>query len=185
LPFETKPQQEKIMKTKILGIVLASGVLVAGCSKTPGDIYVSQQTKSAKAGNHWAEFELWQAYAEGAHDVNPNPARADKWLRQFVKDVYVVRFAPAGNFHPQNAADYLNDINRRTPEVRSDNRRIGVSGFLRTTKDGDKLAASFLTNEPDKLRAFIEINPDLKFISVELLTPEKFIEYERSRQESL
>jgi hypothetical protein len=117
--------------------------------------------------------------------VAPNPAKADKWLRAFVKDVYVVRFEPANGFHPQNAMDYLNDISKHTPQVRSDNRRIGVAGFFRTAKNGGQLVASFLTNEPDKLRAYLENNPDLKFVSVEAMTPERFIEYENSPQESL
>ena len=85
----------------------------------------------------------------------------------------------------QNAGDYLTDISKRAPGVQSDNNRIGVAGFFRTKKEGDKLVASFLTNEPDKLQAYIENNPDLKFDSVEAMTPQSFIEYEKSIQESL
>ncbi len=173
------------MKTGILGLILAACVLFAGCAKTPGDIYVSQQTKDAKAGNHWAEFKLWDAYHNGSHGVPASAAQADKWLNQFVKDVYVVRFEAANGFHPKNAMDYLNDINKHTPAVRSDRDRIGVSGFFRTTIAGDKLVASFLTNEPDKLQGFIEKNADLKFISSEPMTPRSFVEYEESAQESL
>ena len=170
---------------KKLGFILLVCSLLAGCSKTPGDIYVRQQTKEAEAGNHWAEFKLWDAYYNGTQGVDKNPAKADKWLDRFVKDVYVVRFEPANGFNPQNPGDYLKDISKRTPEARSGNGRVGVASFFRTKKEGDKLVASFLTNEPDKLQAYIENNPNLKFISVEPMTPQTFIEYERSIQESL
>ena len=161
------------------------GLCYAARIKTPGDIYISQQTQLAKAGIRWAEFHLWDAYAHGANGVKPSPAKADQWLRTFVKDVYVVRFESAGNFHPQNAMEYLNDIQKHTSEWRSDDNRIGVAGFLRTTKEGDKLVAAQLTNEPEKLKALIEANSDLKFDSEEAMTPESFIKYEKSPQESL
>ena len=153
--------------------------------KTPGDIYVSEQTKLANTGVRWAEYHLWDSYAHGGNGVEPNPAKADQWLRAFVKDVSVVRFEPADGFHPQNAGDYLNDIMKHTPEVRSSDGRLGVAGFFRTKKQGDKLVASFLSNEPDKLRSYIESNPDLKFVSSEAMTPQSFIEYDKSPQESL
>ena len=153
--------------------------------KTPGDIYVSQQNQLAKAGNRWAEFHLWDAYAHGAGGVEPNPASADRWLRAFLKDIYLVRFGPAGNFRPVNPLEYLDDIHSRAPELHSDTDQIGVAAFFRTRKEGDKLTASFLTSEPDKLRATIADNPDLKFISVEPMTAQLFIEYEQSPQEDL
>jgi hypothetical protein len=153
--------------------------------ENPGDIYISHLTESAKAGNRWAQFYLWDAYHNGTHGVDKNQAKADEWLNQFVKGVYVVRFEPANGFHPQNAMDYLNDIRKCTPQVSSDENGVGTGSFFRTKKEGDKLVASFLTDEPDKLRAYIEKNPDLKFISVEAMTPQSFIEYESSIQESL
>jgi hypothetical protein len=170
---------------KIFSLIFISCLLLSGCSKTPGDIYVQQQTKEAKRGNHWGEYNLWKAYYEGMHGADKNPARADEWLGKFVKNVYVVRFEPANGFNPQNATEFLKDIHTRAPEWHSDNDRIGVAGFFRTKKEGNKLVASELTNEPDKLRAYIENNPHLKFISVEPMTPQSFIEYDRSIQESL
>ena len=153
--------------------------------KTPGDIYISEQTKLANTGVRWGEYHLWDAYSHGANGVEPNPAKAEQWLRAFVKGVYVVRFESAGDFHPQNAPEYLTDIMKHTPQVRSDNDRIGIAGFFRTKKQGDKLVASFLSNEPDKLQSYVESNPDLKFISSEAITPQSFIDYDQSPQESL
>ena len=169
---------------------MALAVSIIGiCSQphlqTPGDLYVSQQTRLAGTGVQWAVYHLWDAYAHGANGVEPNPAKAGQYLRAFVKDVYVVRFEAAGDFHPRTAREYLDDITKHTSEWRSDDRRIGVAGFLRTTKAGDKLLAAQLSNEPEKLKALIEANPDLKFDSVEPATPESFIEYDKSPQESL
>jgi len=151
----------------------------------PPNVFVGEQTKAALSGNRWAEYKLWDAYYHGTQGVDKNSASAEKWLGQFVKDVYVVRFEPAGGFHPQNASEYLADIMKHTPQVRSDNDRIGIAGFFRTKKQGDKLVASFLSNEPDKLQSYVESNPDLKFISTEPMTVQSFIDYDRSVQESL
>jgi hypothetical protein len=135
------------MKTKRFALVIASlisGLWLAGCSRTPGETYVSQQMKSAKAGNQWAVYNLWDAYHNGKHSVDRNPAKADESLRLFLKDVHVVRFGPASGFNPRNAGDYLKDIAQRAPEVRSDKDRLGLAGFFRTKKEGNQLMASFL-----------------------------------------
>jgi predicted small lipoprotein YifL len=175
------------MKKQIISslLVCAAVFVIAGCTKTPGDIYISQQTKSAQADNRWAQFNLWDAYHNGTHGADKNPAKADEWLNQFVKGVYVVRFEPAAGFSPKNAGDYLDDIRKHTPEVSSAKNGVGTGSFFRTTKEGNKLVASFLTDQPDRLQKFIESNPDLKFISAEAMTPQSFIEYEQSPQESL
>jgi hypothetical protein len=167
-------------------LLLASSIAVsAQTQNAKGDDYIIQQTKDANAGNHWAEFNLWDLYYNGNHEVDKNPDKADQWLGKFVKGVYVVRFEAANGFSPKNATDYLNDIRKHTPQVRSDKNGVGAGGFFRTKKEGDKLVASFLTDVPDKLRAYIESNPDLKYISAEAITKQSFIEYETSKQESL
>jgi len=181
------PQQIQIMKKQMVSSLLvgAAVFVIAGCTKTPGDIYISQQTKSAQADNRWAQFKLWDAYYNGTHEVDKNQGKADRWLKEFVKGVYVVHFEPAGGFQPKNPMDYLNDIKKHTPQVQSADNGVGLGSFFRTTKKGDKLVASFLTDQPDKLQSYIESNPDLKFISAEAMTPQSFIEYEQSPQESL
>src|SRR5664280_2322591 len=161
------------------------GLCYAASTNSPGDIYISQQTKSAEAGDRWAQFNLWDAYSNGTHDVEKHQAKAAKWLNQFVKGISVVRFEPANGFHPQNATEFINNITKHTPQVQSAKNGVGTGSFFRTTKKGDKLVGSFLTDQPDKLRAYIESNPDLRFISAEAMTPQSFIEYQKSRQESL
>jgi hypothetical protein len=117
--------------------------------------------------------------------VDKNSAKADKWLAKFVKDVYVVRFEPANGFHPRNAGDYLKNMLKSSPECQSARNGIGVAGFFRTKRDGDKLVASFLSTEPNKLQGCIENNPDLRFISAEPMTAQSFVEYNNTIQESL
>lgn len=151
----------------------------------PDYLYISRQTESAKAGNRWAQYNLWKAYHNGTHGVDKNQARANEWLNQFVKGIYVVRFESANGFHPKNAMDYLANIRKHTPQVRSARNGVGTGSFFRTKREGDKLVASFLTDQPDKLKADIESNPDLQFISAEAMPPQSFIEYEKSPQESL
>ena len=189
---QLKTALNKVPGIKVISVEKLTQKTLVAYEKSPqesfqllGDSYISEQTQLAKVGVRWAEFHLWDAYAHGANGVIPNPAKADQWLRAFVKDVYVVRFEAAGNFHPQNAMGYLEDIRKHTSEWRSDDDRIGVAGFLRTKKEGDKLVAAQLSNEPEKLKALIEANSDLKFDSVEAMTPESFVEYEKSPQESL
>jgi hypothetical protein len=180
------PQQIHIVKKQIIRslLICSAAFVFAGCTKNPGS-YISEQTQSAEAGNRWAQFYLWDAYHKGTHGVDTNQAESAKWLDQFVKGVYVVRIEPANGFHPKNAKDYRDDIRRHTPEVSSAKNGVGTGSFFRTKKEGNKLAASFLTDQPDKLQAYIESNPDLKFISAEAMTPQSFIEYERTIQESL
>ena len=152
---------------------------------SPGTVYVDEQTQSAKGGNRWAQFNLWNAYQNAAHNVGKNQAKADQWLNQFVQGIYVVRFEPANGFHPRNAADYLNSIRNHTPQAHSADNGPGIASFFRTRKQGDKLVASFLSEQPDELQRCIESNPDLRFTSAEAINAQLFIEYEKSPQETL
>jgi len=165
-------------------LILVPCLFLAGCSRGPGDEYVCEQRKAVKAGSYFAKYHLWEAYYNGTHGVDKDRGKANQWLQQIVKDVYVVRFEPAGAFIPRNAGDYVKKLSERMT-LQSEQTRIGLAGFLRTKKEGNKLLGSFLTNEPDKLQAYIENNPDVRFISVEPMTPQTFIEYERSIQEAL
>jgi hypothetical protein len=188
--IDTPPQIHNMKKQIISSLLVCSAMFViASCTKksgdTSGDNYIGQQTKSAQADNRWAQFNLWDAYYNGTHEVDKNQGKADRWLKEFVKGVYVVHFEPAGGFQPKNPKDYFNDIEKHTPQVHSARDGVGLGSFFRTTKKGDKLVASFLTDQPDKLQTYIESNPDLKFISAEAMTPQSFIEYEQSPQESL
>ena len=58
-------------------------------------------------------------------------------------------------------------------------------GYFRTKKQGDKLVGSFLANDGDPLKAALDALPDIKVTSVEKLTQEQLVEYQKLPQESL
>ena len=150
----------------------------------PGQKYVDSQLPQAKAGNWWAEYCLWEAYQKGAHDVQPNPDEARKWLAELVKGVHLATFRPVKGFAPRTPMEFLNQFSEHS-NLRSGDKRIGGASFFRTrVKDGG-LIGSFLTEYPDQMRAAVAANPSLELVSIEKLTPEMFVPYEASRQESL
>jgi beta-lactamase regulating signal transducer with metallopeptidase domain len=143
-----------------------------------------QKLKQAEGGDKWAVFWLWDSYYRGKNGIKPDPAKADKWLHEFVQKVWVVRFEPVDDFTPASPQEFLERVNHyaHTSSGRTD---LGTGSFFRTTKQGDKLVGSFLCNYPDELKANLAKVPGLKVTSVEEITPEAFIKYEESRQESL
>jgi beta-lactamase regulating signal transducer with metallopeptidase domain len=145
---------------------------------------LEQKLKQAEAGNKWAVYDLWDAYARGKHGIQPDPAQADKWLGQFVQDVWVVRFEPVDNFAPTGPAEFLARIHQHSSS-RSGQNNVGAASFFRTTKQGDKLVGSFLSNYPDELKASLAQVPGLQVTSIEQITAEGFIKYDESPQESL
>ncbi len=66
-----------------------------------------QQVKMAEAGNQWAAYGLWDSYYRGKNGIKPDPAKADKWLREFLQNVWVVRFEPVDDFKPATASEFL------------------------------------------------------------------------------
>jgi beta-lactamase regulating signal transducer with metallopeptidase domain len=145
---------------------------------------LQQKLKMADAGNKWAAYDLWDAYYRGKHGIQPDPAKADKWLGELVQDVWVVRFEPVDDFAPTNPGEFLGRINQHSSSG-SGQTNIGAASFFRTTKQGDKLIGSFLSNYPDELKVSLAKVPGLKVTSVERITPEEFIKYEQSPQESV
>jgi hypothetical protein len=98
--------------------------------------------------------------------------------------VWLVRFEPVKDFAPASPQEFLERIDHYAHSY-SGKTEIGAASFFRTTNRGDKLVGSFLSNYPDQLKASLAKVPGLKVTSVEQITPEKFIEYEQSTQESL
>ena len=139
--------------------------------------------REAKAANYWAKYELWAAYQKGADGIAKNPEQAKKLLAELVKDAYVVTFRPAPGFAPI----------RRTsswPSSWPTRSTVGLGGlrgasFFRTKAKDGVLIGSFLTARPDATRKAIEAIPSVKLVSVEKLTPERFVTHDASRQESL
>jgi beta-lactamase regulating signal transducer with metallopeptidase domain len=145
---------------------------------------LEERVKAAQAGDQWAVYDLWDTYHRGKHGVQPDPAQADKWLQAFVKGAWVVRFEPFDDFAPTNPRDFLQRVNQYASTY-SGHTDLGLGSFFRTTKQDGKLVGSFLTSQPDELKARLAKVPGLKVVSWERLVPEDFIKYEQSPQESL
>jgi beta-lactamase regulating signal transducer with metallopeptidase domain len=143
-----------------------------------------QKLKMAEAGDQLAPYELWDAYYRGKHGIQPDPAQADKWLKQLVQDLWVVRFELVDGFAPTGPEEFLARINHHL-SPRSGKPGIMVAGFFRTTQQGDKLVGAFLSGGPNELKAGLANVPGVKVVSSERITPEQFIQYEQSSQESL
>ncbi len=93
----------------------------------------------------------------------------------------MVRFEPVGDFAPRTPSEFLDRANQSGAY----SGQKGEIGYFRTQKQGDKLVASFLAYDPDQLKAALDTVPGLKVTSVEKLTQEQLLDYEKSPQESL
>jgi len=130
---------------------------------------LQQKKKAAEAGNKWAAYDLWDAYYRGKHGVPRDTMVADRWLGEFINEVYVVKFEPVGDFAPKNPGEFLARINKHT-SARSGQNNIGAASFFRTTKRGDKLVGSFLSNYPNQLRSNLASVPGVKVTSADRIT---------------
>ncbi len=150
----------------------------------PGEKYLQHQLKLAQAGNYWAKFNLWEGYAQGKHDLATNSAEAAKWLSELVQGAYLAKFEPVNGFNPKTPNEMLDRFSEQC-HLFSGKTSLGGASFFRTTKQDGKLIGSFLTDAPADFKTAIELSPDLKLISIEKVTPEMFLSYETSEQESL
>ena len=140
----------------------------------------------AAATNNWSfwkKFNEWEALSEGKNGIPKNAAKAAQILNQLIKGVYLVKFGPADGFNPQTPAELLK-VFSKTSSLKSGKDRLGGSGFFRTKRNDNKLIGSFLTEQPDQMRQDIEKNPQLVFISMEEITPDKFAAHVKAAQES-
>jgi len=157
---------------------------LAGQNESTATTEEQQQLKKAAQGDKWAACWLWDAYHRGSHGIQADPAKADEWLRKFIRNVWVVRFEPVGDYKPTNPGEFLERIHQYAHSY-SGKTDIGEASFFRTTVQGDKLAASFLSNVPDQLKAHLAKVPGVKVTLVAKMTPEEFVKYEATPQESL
>jgi serine/threonine protein kinase len=148
------------------------------------NMFLAVELPDAKAGNYWAKYRLWAAYHNGSDGVQKNPAEARKWLNEVVKDAYLATFRPVHGFAPTTPQEFLANFSAHS-SLRSEARGLGGASFFRTRVKDGRLIGSFLTEYPDKMRKAIAANPSLELISIEKVTPETFVPYEASSQESL
>jgi beta-lactamase regulating signal transducer with metallopeptidase domain len=185
-PDELKASLSKVPGLKVTSVERVIAKDFVKYERTPQESLwnFQQKMKLAQAGNDWAAYELWDAYRSGKHGIQTDPAEADKWLGKLVHDLWVVRFEPIDDFAPANPEEFLGRIHQYSSS-RSGQTNIGAASFFRTTKQGGKLVGSFLSNYPDQLKASLAKVPGLKVTSVERMSPNEFIKYEQSPQESL
>ena len=105
-------------------------------------------------------------------------------MAELVKDAYVVKFRPVGEFAPKTPEEFLSKF-LKNPFLRSESTGLGGASFFRTQAKDGVLIGSFLTAHPEKTRKAIDAISSVKVISVEKLSPEMFIRYEASSQESI
>ena len=134
--------------------------------------------------NYWQIFNEWEALMEGKNGMPKDEAKAGQFLTQLIKGVYLVKFNPTDGFNPQTPGELLQAFSK-TSSLKSAKDRLGGSGFFRTKRENNKLMASFLTEQPDQMKQDIKKNPQLVFISMEEITPDKFVSHVKSAQESL
>ena len=138
----------------------------------------------AELGNYWSKYQLWAAYQKGTDGVEKDAEKANKWLAEVVKDAYLAKFRPIKGFAPQTPSEFIAKFNEYS-HLQSEPMGLGGASFFRTKNKDGMLIGSFITAYPDKMRKAIANNPSLELISIEKMTPEMFIRYEASPQESL
>jgi beta-lactamase regulating signal transducer with metallopeptidase domain/HEAT repeat protein len=144
----------------------------------------ARQINHGRAGTYWEKYKLWASYHKGMGGVAKNPAEANKLLAELVKGAYVVTFRPVHDFAPKTPSEFLAKF-LNEPVLRSTSTGLGGASFFRTKPKNGVLIGSFLTEIPDETRKALESTRSVKVISVEKLTPERFIRYDASTQESL
>ena len=145
---------------------------------------VAAPPRKAKGGDYWAKFHRWATYQKGADGVERNAEEARKLLVELVEGAYLATFQPVSGFAPKTPGEFIAEFDKHS-SLGSEPTGLGGASFFRTKAEDGRLIGSFLTAYPDKMREAIDGNPSLELISIERATPEMFIRYEASPQESL
>lgn len=148
------------------------------------DHRLAAQVSQAKVGDFWAKYKLWEGYHKGNRGMKKNAEEAQKWLLELVKGAYVATFRPTAGFAPKTPAEFLDKF-ANSPVLKSDAAGLGGGSFFRTRAQDGTLIGSFLTARPLETRKALEATGSVEVMSVEVLTPDEFIRYEASPQESL
>jgi hypothetical protein len=112
-----------------------------------------------------------------AYIKSPQESLIDFDHLDVTKGIWVVRFEPVGDFAPRTPGQFLSKITVYSGQE-------GEIGYFRTTKQGDKLAGSFLAYDGERLKTALEKIPEIKVTSVEKLSQETLDAYVKSPQET-
>jgi beta-lactamase regulating signal transducer with metallopeptidase domain len=113
-----------------------------------------------------------------SYEKSPQESLIDFNQLDASQGVWAVRFEPVGDFSPKTPGEFL----ARIPVYSGQH---GEIGYFRTKVQGDKLVGSFLAYDGDQLKAALDALPGIKVTSVEKLTQEQIVEYEKLPQEAL
>ncbi len=89
-----------------------------------------------------------------------------------VGHTFLATFEPTGDFKPVTAQELLDKLNG--PLFKRNNI---VTGYFRTTMDGDQMVGRICTNNPTGLREVFKESPELKLIKLEPLNEKLFEEH--------
>ena len=174
--WATSPETLKYADPKVMDEL--DRALVAG----NGEPAANAPAKSA--ANFWETYRRWEGFSKGKYGVKKDAKEAKKCLAELVQGAYVATFRPAGGFAPKTPQEFLAAF-AGDPALKSEPTGLGGGSFFRTRAKEGTLIGAFLTAHPDATRKAIEATPSVELISIEKLTPEVFIRYEASPQESL
>jgi RNA polymerase sigma-70 factor (ECF subfamily) len=164
--------------------IIVAVILIAGGM---GCVFTQKQTASKPSGSmtYWEKYKLWDILRKGGSEyVAKDEAKTKKLLAELTNNVWLVKFKPVNGFNPGNASAFLKEIHKHT-EARSGREHIGGASFFRTTFDGKVLIGSFLSDTPEVLKKDFSKCKTIQFISSKPVTPEIFVKYVDSIQESL
>ena len=142
-----------------------------------------EKTEDPQASNYWDDFKVWDILRKGTSSLGKNEEIEDKLLQSLTRNVYLVKFKPVNGANPKTAKEFI-DIFYKSSSLYSSKNSLRL-GFFRTTKMDGYLVGSFLTDELERMKADITKNPSLELLSVEKVTPEMFVAYHGTVQESL
>ncbi len=145
--------------------------------------YSSPQGSSG-ADTFWQKYSLWERGGKKKGSVERLSEDEKKLLAELVEGAYVVTFRPIGRFAPKTPEAYLQKFSN-SPVLKSDSTGLGGGSFFRTKAMDRVLIGSFLSARPEDTRKALEATGVVEVLSIEELTPEKFIRYDASRQQSL
>lgn len=163
----------------VLAVILIAGGM--GCV-----VMQDQSTpKSSSSMTYWEKYRLWDILRKGGNEyVVKDEAKTKQLLDELSDKLWLVKFKPVNGFNPRNASEFLREIHRYS-KARSGRMRVGGASFFRTTSNGKILIGSFLSETPEVLEKDFSKSKTIEFISSEKVTPESFVKYVDSRQESL
>ncbi len=149
-------------------------------------------TKIRNIGGYWNKFKWWQALhqlQETTGVVSREEQEAvDALGQELTANVYLVKFKPVNGFDPATPQELLASF-RKCSSLESQympaRDKVGGASAFKTANVNNQLVGAFLTEDLQQMKANIEQNSSLQFLSGEKVTPEMVVKHTESEQEYL